>query len=197
MDAIGFVFVPKSKRNLSIDAAAQMATQLGPFIARTGLFLNAESRLVEEALTLIPDLLPQFHGQESAAWCDRFKRPYIKAVGIGSGIPEPAALAEYTRASAFLFDSNAAGQLGGTGHAFDWSAVDWASLRAALGKPLILAGGLSDANLKDAIEAVAPYAVDASTGVESAPGLKDHDLISRFTAIAAQLNARVDTATTH
>ncbi|MBX2824255.1 MAG: phosphoribosylanthranilate isomerase [Gammaproteobacteria bacterium] len=190
VDAIGFVFVAKSKRNLTLDAAADISSQLGPFTTRTGLFLNADTIEVEAALERIPGLLPQFHGQESAAWCDGFNRPYIKAIGTGSGMPDPAALAQYTQASSFLFDSNAAGELGGTGHTFDWSAIDWSALRESLGKPLVLAGGLSHVNLQEAIETVRPYAVDASSSVESAPGLKDHDLISRFTAKVTQINTR-------
>lgn len=189
VDAVGFVFVAKSKRHVTLDAAAAIASQLGPFIAKTGLFLNAETADVEAVLNKMPDLLPQFHGQETAAWCDGFNRPYIKAVGTASGMPAAVELERYVHANAFLFDSNAAGELGGTGHTFDWSAVDWSDLRESLGKPLILAGGLSDKNLKEAIQAVAPYAVDASSGVESAPGIKDHDSITRFTAIAARVNA--------
>jgi len=177
VDAIGFVFVEKSKRRVSVDRAAEIARALGPFVTRTGLFLNASTPSVMQALTAIPDLLLQFHGQETAAWCDAFDRPYIKAIGLGSGTPQWQELAHYRNASAFLFDSNTAGELGGTGHSFDWTL-----LHGYLGRPLILAGGLSIDNLAQAIEQVSPYAVDVSSSVESAPGIKDPALITRFVA---------------
>jgi len=175
VDAIGFVFVKKSKRYIDFDAAAAIATTLGPFVNRVGLFLNDEETYVHTALEAMPDLVPQFHGQETPTYCNSFNRPYIKAIGVGSGMPAAEELAAYTGACALLFDSNAAGELGGTGHSFDW-----AMLTGYTGKPLILAGGLSAANLATAIATVKPYAVDVSSSVESAPGRKDPELVTRF-----------------
>lgn len=174
-DALGFVFVNKSRRNISIAAAAEIAGELGPYVTVVGLFLDAARTEVESALTAIPELVPQFHGQESADFCDSFGRGYVKAIGVGNGMPDAAELQRYGRASAFLFDSNVAGELGGTGHVFDWEL-----LRGYAGKPLVLAGGLDESNVLSAIDTVRPYAVDVSSGVESAPGIKDSGRVSRF-----------------
>lgn len=174
-DAIGFVFVPKSRRNISVKAAADIAAALGPYVTLVGLFLDASRTDVDAALTAIPELVPQFHGRESAEYCDSFGQGYVKAIGVGDGMPQESVLHSYERASAFLFDSNVAGELGGTGHVFDWDL-----LRGYAGKPLVLAGGLDESNVRSAIETVRPYAVDVSSGVESAPGVKDSGRVSRF-----------------
>ncbi len=174
-DAIGFVFVPKSRRNIPVEAAANIAAMLGPYITVVGLFLDAARTDVEAALSAIPDLVPQFHGQESGEYCDGFGRSYVKAIGVGNGMPAADELQRYQRASAFLFDSNVAGELGGTGHVFDWDV-----LRGYAGKPLVLAGGLDENNVATAIQTVSPYAVDVSSGVESAPGIKESGRVSRF-----------------
>ncbi|MCL4159825.1 UNVERIFIED_CONTAM: hypothetical protein GTU68_000868 [Idotea baltica] len=120
-------------------------------------------------------MLPQFHGRETAVECDSYGVPYLKAIGLGSGMPSPEELNEYKNAQAFLFDSNEPGQLGGTGHAFDWLKLD-----QNIPKPLILAGGLYPENVKQAIEQVQPYAVDVSTGVEASKGVKDHHALRTF-----------------
>ncbi len=180
-DALGFVFVARSKRYISIADAQQLSHLLGPFITRVGLFLNDERELVEQAIEAIPDLQLQFHGGEAPGFCDQFNRPYVKAIGIGSGMPEAKLLAQYRNASAFLFDSNTTGELGGTGHTFDWG-----KLRDYAGKPLILAGGLNPENVANAIQIVQPYAVDVSTGVEQAPGIKDPDRMLRFVSAVRQ-----------
>lgn len=177
VDAIGFVFVAKSKRRISTANARLIAERLGPFVTRVGLFLNPTTELVEEALTVMPDLLLQFHGTETGTFCDSFERPYIKAIGVGSGMPTTEILSAYSQAAGFLFDSNEAGQLGGTGHTFDWGL-----LKNNSDKPLILAGGLDVRNIARAIDQVQPYAVDVSTGVEVSPGVKDTRLIDQFVA---------------
>jgi len=120
-------------------------------------------------------MLPQFHGRESAAECERFGVPYLKAVGLGAGMPEAAELDQYQHAMAFLFDSNEPGQLGGTGHVFDWHKLD-----QNVGKPIILAGGLNPDNVQAAIKQVKPYAVDVSSGVELSKGVKDHQALRTF-----------------
>ena len=175
VDALGFVFVAASKRHITLASAVDIASQLGPFSTRVGLFLNAPRVEVEQAIDAMPDLLPQFHGQETAEYCDSFARPYLKAIGVASGMPEAAVLESYRNASGFLFDSNEAGELGGTGHTFDWELLTRFS-----GRSLILAGGLGPANIKTAIAQVHPHAVDVSTGVEQAKGIKDPDLMRQF-----------------
>ena len=179
VEALGFVFVPQSARHINLADADQISSRLGPFLTRVGLFLNTDKADVEKVLTAIPELHLQFHGAESPDYCDSFARPYIKAIGIASGMPTAAQLAQYQRAAGFLFDSNAVGELGGTGHTFDWSV-----LQSYAGKPLILAGGLGPTNVADGIAQIQPYAVDVSTGVEQSPGIKDPELVSQFVSAA-------------
>ncbi len=176
-DSLGFVFVPASKRYLSPEAAASIVGQMGPFVTPVGLFLDAPAAEVRRVLDLLPSLVPQFHGQESAEYCEQFDRPYLKAMGVGSAgtLPDDEQLAPYSRALGFLFDSHEPGQLGGTGEAFDWTR-----LGARMHKPLILAGGLNVHNVEQAIRQTKPYAVDVSSGVEQARGIKDPEAMRTF-----------------
>ncbi|NND92705.1 MAG: phosphoribosylanthranilate isomerase [Granulosicoccus sp.] len=186
-DALGFVFVPTSSRFVTTEGAARIVGQLSPFVTPVGLFLNAEAEQVHAALQIMPSLLPQFHGQESGAFCDQFQRPYLKAVGLGAGNSVPCAesLSEFSQAIGFLFDSNEPGQLGGTGHAFDWTR-----LTGGIHRPLILAGGLSHQTVGKAIAQVKPYAVDVSSGVERDKGIKDADAMRAFMAAVRSADAR-------
>ncbi len=174
-DALGFVFCQASARYISPSVASKIIRQLPPFVTPVGLFLDAGAAEINVALELNPALLPQFHGQESPAECQRYGRPYVKAIGVGSGMPSHASLSEYESALAFLFDSNEPGKLGGTGHAFNWQQLD-----QQIGRPVILAGGLNVNNIKAAIAQVRPFAVDVSTGVERAKGIKNPDALRAF-----------------
>jgi len=185
VDALGFVFVSASTRHIQPEQAANIVEQLSPFVTPVGLFLNASALKVTHALDLLPSLVPQFHGQEDAAFCDQFNRPYIKAIGVANGMPEPLQLAAYQRCVGFLFDSNAPGALGGTGHTFDWN-----QLENNLAKPLILAGGLNVDNVGSAIEQVAPHAVDVSSGVEHSKGIKSADAMRLFMQNVRAADAR-------
>lgn len=184
VDALGFVFVKASKRFIEPKAAKVIIDQIGPFISRVGLFLDASIAEIEHALKLMPNMVPQFHGRESAEECERYGVPYLKAIGLGAGMPSPEALAAYKNASAFLFDSNEPGQLGGTGHVFDWQKID-----QNVGKPVILAGGLSPENVVSAIEQIKPYAIDVSSGVEASKGVKDPVALRTFMARVRQADA--------
>jgi len=174
-DALGFVFVKASKRFIEPSAAKLISDQVAPFITRVGLFLDASASEVDSALNQNPGMTPQFHGRETAAECEQFGLPYLKAIGLGAGMPTAAELALYKNAMAFLFDSNEPGQLGGTGHAFDWTKLD-----QSVDKPLILAGGLNCDNIATAIDQVKPYAVDVSSGVEASKGIKDSQALKTF-----------------
>lgn len=176
-DALGFVFVKASKRFIEPEVAKTISDEIAPFIIRVGLFLDASVSEIEHAFKIMPGLLPQFHGRETAEECDRFGVPYLKAIGLGAGMPSPEELAAYKNASAFLFDSNEPGQLGGTGHVFDWQKLD-----QNVGKPVILAGGLNPDNVGTAIEQIKPYAIDVSSGVEASKGIKDHAAVRAFMA---------------
>lgn len=192
-DALGFVFVNKSKRWITPEAAASIAAQVPPFVVRVGLFLDPDEEEVRHALTCLPDLLPQFHGRESAEFCQQFARPYIKALGRGnaSGSADDTAPNEHATALAHLYDSHEPGQLGGTGHAFDWSSLTSPEERSAAAVPLVLAGGLSADNVASAIAAVRPYAVDVSSGVEQEKGIKDAVRIRAFMAAVQRADAHL------
>jgi len=174
-DALGFVFCKASKRFIEPAEAKKISDQLAPFVTRVGLFLDAAPSEIDHALNALPAMIPQFHGRETGAECERYGVPYLKAIGLGAGMPSAAELDEYQNAMAFLFDSNEPGQLGGTGHVFDWQKLD-----QNVGKPVILAGGLNPDNVLAAIEQVRPYAVDVSSGVELSKGVKDHQALRTF-----------------
>ena len=187
VDALGFVFVSASKRCITLNAAADIASQLSAFTSVVGLFLDAPVVEVEQVLTVMPQLLPQFHGQESGEYCDSFNRPYIKALGVGSSMPTRDELSVFRNATGFLFDSNEPGALGGTGHVFDWTRLE-----ERMARPLILAGGLQVDNIKSAIIRVRPYAVDVSSGVESAKGIKDTNAMAQFIRGVVEADSQIN-----
>lgn len=174
-DAIGMVFYEASPRNVSIDQAQALCAELLPFTSRVGLFVDADEQFVREVIKRVPLDLLQFHGTESASYCEQFGKPYIKAIRMEAGLAVADRMQEYPGAVAILLDSFSGSVAGGTGETFDWSQIP--SQRS---QPLILAGGLNAGNVSDAIQAVQPYAVDVSSGVEQQKGVKDVDKMSSF-----------------
>ena len=174
-DAIGLVFYAKSPRAVSVQQAREIIRALPPFVTTVGLFVNASRCELTEILEAVPLDLLQFHGDETPADCEGYNRPYIKALRVRPGDDLEAACKLYASASGILLDTYVAGVPGGTGEAFDWSLVP-----ARLSKPIILAGGLSPANVAQAIARVQPWAVDVSGGVEQSKGIKDHARIRAF-----------------
>lgn len=176
-DAIGLVFHAPSARCVEIGQAADIVAALPPFVTPVALFLDPEPAQVHEVLARVPVEMLQFHGNESAAYCASFGRPYIKAVGMGgSGQADPrTAFGHWPDARAILVDSHAPGQAGGSGKGFDWTR-----LPLERGFRLILAGGLDADNVASAIATARPDAVDVSSGVESAQGIKDPSRMQAF-----------------
>ncbi|MEB0041885.1 phosphoribosylanthranilate isomerase [Pseudomonas sp. MH10] len=174
-DAIGFVFYAKSPRAVTAIQAREIIAALPPFVTTVGLFVNISRCELTEILGVVPLDLLQFHGDETAEDCDGYHRPYIKALRVRAGDDIAALCRAYPKASGVLLDTYVAGVPGGTGEAFDWSLIPH-----VLSKPIILAGGLSPANVAQAIAQVRPYAVDVSGGVEASKGIKDHDKIRAF-----------------
>jgi phosphoribosylanthranilate isomerase len=173
-DAIGLVFYPPSPRFLSCEQALAVRRALPPFVSAVALFVNASREDVERVLEQVrPDAL-QFHGEESPAFCERFGVPYIKACRVREGVDLLEYLRPYTGASGWLADAYVEAY-GGSGMSFDWSMVP---PRRPL--PLVLSGGLTCANVGDAIRVVRPWGVDVSSGVESAKGIKDASKIAAF-----------------
>lgn len=173
-DALGFVFARRSQRVLSPDAAEALVRQVPAFVSRVGLFMDASAGEVAEVLERVPLNLLQFHGSEDAGFCRQFGLPYIKAVAMGSAGEAERAAREYPDAAALLLDSHRKGQVGGTGQTFDWSRIPRFSL------PLVLAGGLTPANVRRAVREVRPWAVDVSSGVEETPGIKSAEKMREF-----------------
>ena len=179
VDAVGFVFAQRSRRRIEPGHARMLKQALSPMVSAVALFMETPADEVRQAIrALRPDLL-QFHGREDDAWCRQFGVPYLKAIPMAvadsAANTEDALFGAYPGAAGFLLDSHAPGQAGGSGQAFDWTAIP-----AALSRPALLAGGLSPENVHDAIRQVAPWGVDVSSGIESAPGLKDGERMRRF-----------------
>jgi phosphoribosylanthranilate isomerase len=174
-DAIGLVFYAPSPRAVSVARAREIIAAVPPFVTVVALFLDAETEAVREVLESMPVDLLQFHGRESPAYCTAFNRRYIKALPMAGNADAAAVARAHERASGFLVDSHALGEAGGTGRVFDWGRIP-----PGLSAPLILAGGLNPDSVGDAVSRVAPYAVDVSSGVESAPGVKDHAKMRAF-----------------
>jgi phosphoribosylanthranilate isomerase len=174
-DAIGLVFYARSPRSVSIEQARSIVAGLPPFVTTVGLFVDMPQAEIEQVLAAVPLDLLQFHGDESAADCDALKRPYIKALRVRAQDDVTALVDAYPDARAVLLDTFVDGVPGGTGQAFDWALVP-----ARLGKPVILAGGLTPENVAAAIAQVQPYAVDVSGGVELAKGIKDAAKVKDF-----------------
>lgn len=175
VDAIGLVFYEKSPRNVSISQAQEICNSLPAFVSVVSLFMNPQASLVERVLSECPVDLLQFHGVESAEFCDSFQRPYIKAMGMAGDTSVEDMLNSYPRAQGLLLDSHATGAAGGTGEVFEWDNIP-----QKFRESIILAGGLNPANVAEAIRRVKPYAVDLSSGVESSPGIKDVDLVTEL-----------------
>ena len=183
VDALGFVFCAKSPRNIDVKQAQTICSVLPGFVTSVALFLNPEEKLVKQVLADVNVDLLQFHGTESAEFCESFGKPYIKALGI-EGVEDIEALFnQYTSARSVLLDSHGAGRVGGTGETFDW-----ASIPQGLRSKIILAGGVKPDNVAEAIKIVRPYAVDLSSGVETAPGLKDSDLMAHLMSEVKRVN---------
>lgn len=178
VDAIGLVFYERSPRNVAITQAQEILRSLPPFMSVAGLFMNPEASFVEHVIHNIMLNVLQFHGQESAAFCEAYGRPYIKAIAMGDEQMDfNQFIGKYSKAQALLLDSHKAGTTGGSGKTFDWLKIP-----GHVDKPLILAGGLTPDNVKAGIQKVHPYAVDCSSGVESGPGIKNHEKIRQFLA---------------
>ena len=177
-DAIGFVCYQKSPRFVGTSRLGELAAGLPPFVSPVLLFVNASVALVESCLALVPNATLQFHGDESPADCERFGRPYLRAVRMAEGVDLLDFARLFRSAMALLADAPAQGY-GGSGRVFEWARLPELN---GLGKPVILAGGLNESNVADAISRVRPFAVDVSSGVESAPGVKSAERLQRFCA---------------
>jgi phosphoribosylanthranilate isomerase len=173
-DAVGFVFYAKSPRAVTPRRARQLAKLLPPFVTPVGLFVNASEAELQAGLDALPNMLVQFHGDESPADCDRIHRPYLRAARMAPGADLVDFAARFSSAQAILLDAHVEGY-GGGGKVFDWSLIP-----PNVSSHLVLSGGLNAANVGDGIARVRPWAVDVSSGVEVSKGIKSADLIHEF-----------------
>lgn len=184
-DAVGFVFYPASARSITPARAAELARRLPPFVTPVGLFVNADRADIAAAVDAIPDLLLQFHGDESPAECSAPARPFLRAARMAPGFDLLDFVARFSQARAILVDAHVDGY-GGGGKVFDWSLVP-----SVVPLPLVLSGGLHAGNVIHGIRTLRPWAVDVSSGVESAKGIKDAESIRRFCDAVREADARL------
>jgi phosphoribosylanthranilate isomerase len=175
-DAIGFVFYPPSPRHVTPQRAAELARRIPPFVDVVGLFVNATPEAVVATCTALPINVLQFHGDEDAAYCRQFARPYLRAARVRPGLDLVEFARSFPDARGLLLDAYVEGY-GGGGHVFDWTLIP-----PELPSFLVLSGGLTAANVGDAVRRVRPVAVDVSSGVEMGKGIKDHSKIAAFVA---------------
>ena len=192
-DAVGLVFVGGSPRVIDIDRARDIAAALPVGATSVALFVNPSVDLVQRVVSEVAPTLLQFHGDESAAFCEQFAHPYWKAVRVSAGADLLELKQRFCGAQRLLLDAdaivNASGDAtrvyGGTGESFDWRLIP-----ATLANPIVLSGGLTPDNVADAVRSVRPWAVDVSSGVEQQRGIKSRERIQRFIHEVQQEDAR-------
>ncbi len=175
VDALGLIFYDGSPRHVTSEQAARIARALPPFVTTVGLFVNPSRETVRAVLDAVPLDLLQFHGTEEPAFCASFERPYIKAIAASPGVDLLQSGTVFEQARGILIDAYVPGAHGGTGVTADWTRIP-----RPFPKPIVLAGGLHPGNVAGAVRAVRPWAVDVSSGVEAAKGVKDHDKMTAF-----------------
>ncbi|SEK88519.1 phosphoribosylanthranilate isomerase [Pseudoxanthomonas sp. GM95] len=176
VDYIGLIFA-RSPRQLTIEAARDLRALIPDTIGAVALVMDQPTdEIAAIAAQVQPDLL-QFHGGEDDAFCAGFGLPFLKALPMGGALSAEAAMAAFPSAWGFVLDSHVPGGAGGSGKSFDWARYP-----RDVAKPCMLAGGLTAATVGAAVTAARPWGVDVSSGVESAPGEKDHHAMRQFVA---------------
>ncbi len=181
VDALGFIFYKESSRNIDPEKAKTIIEQLPPLVDVVGVFVDKKRKEVEEIVEYCRLDYVQLHGNESPQYCEKLSREaapcqVLKALRVGPELTAEMVQPYIANVKGFLLDTYKKNVVGGTGEVFDWSIIEQLSLH----KPFLLAGGLSVDNVTEALEAVNPYGVDANSGLEIAPGIKDPELIAAF-----------------
>jgi phosphoribosylanthranilate isomerase len=183
-DALGFVFYPRSPRFLEISRGAELVRRVPPYVTRVGLFVDPDPAVLAETLAAVALDVIQFQGDETPAFCEALGRPYMKVARMRPGLDLVEFSRAYPSARGLLLDAYVEGY-GGAGQKFDWSLVP-----KALPLPVVVAGGLTAENVGTAISQLRPWAVDVSSGVEVAKGIKDAARIAAFIAAVKNADAR-------
>jgi phosphoribosylanthranilate isomerase len=184
-DAVGFVLWGKSPRHVSAERAGELARTLPPFVTPVCLVVNAKPEDIVRAAEQVPRAVLQFHGDETPAHCEAAGRTYIRAARMRAGFSLLDFAHAYASASALLLDADVQGY-GGGGKVFDWSLIP-----RNVPLPVVLSGGLHAGNVIEGILRVRPWAVDVSSGVEAAKGIKDAAAIRRFCDAVREADARI------
>ena len=174
VDAVGFIFYKKSPRSVTMKAVREIVLELPPFVDSVGVFVNETAEQINKIADHCKLDRIQLHGDESPAFCKKIRRRVIKAIRV-KDIQSLKKLSDYP-VSSFLLDTFSEDQYGGTGKVFDWNLAYSAKKYG----PIILAGGLTPINVRQAIQRIQPYGVDVCSGVESQPGIKDHKKMQAF-----------------
>jgi phosphoribosylanthranilate isomerase len=185
-DAVGFNCFARSARYVDSDVLERLASPLPAFVTPVLLFVNTDESGIRRALDVVPNALLQFHGDETPEQCAAAGRPYVRAVRMAEEVDLLDCERIFHAASALLADAPVEGY-GGGGKTFDWAMLPSEERRR---KPLILAGGLNAGNVGRAMAAVQPYAVDVSSGVETARGIKSAEKIREFIAAVRAADAQ-------
>ncbi len=188
-DAIGFVFAHASPRRVHAEEARAMRNALAPLVDAVAVFRDNPGEEVRDVVRQVRPSMLQFHGDEDDHFCRGFGVPYVKAIAMGNSLVDNARAlqARYPAAAAFLFDSHGDATSGGSGRTFDWSRIP-----QGLNKPALLAGGLTERNVFDAVTATLPWGVDTASGVEVSPGIKDGDRMRAFVEEVRRADCHVD-----
>lgn len=177
-DAIGLVFYPPSPRFLQLAHARSLAAAVPPYMACVALFVNPPAEEVRAVIERVRPSMLQFHGEETPEFCEQFGVAYVKACRVRPGVDLVKYLSPFSGAAGWLLDSHVA-EYGGVGERFDWSLVPAERARNEM-RPLVLSGGLTRDNVREAVRRVRPWAVDVSSGVEVSKGVKDAARIAAF-----------------
>ena len=178
-DALGFMFYEPSPRCVTPELAAAIIGELPAHVAKVGVFVDADEATVRATADAAGLDTLQFHGSESPEFCARFELRTIKAFRV----KDSGSLGQLPgyETDAWLLDSYVKGVPGGTGERFNWSLAVEAK---RLGRPILLAGGLTPENVGEAVGQVAPFGLDVSSGVEASPGRKDAAKVAALIANA-------------
>ena len=174
-DAIGFIQSKKSERFVSLETLNVIKDAIGIDFLTIPVFVNPSSEEVINFLSIFPNSILQFHGDEEEEFCKAFNKPYIKAINVSKQEDLINDLNKYKDSFAYLLDSGDSHNRGGTGETFDWKLIP-----KDLSNKIIVAGGLDSNNIEVLLSEVAPFGVDVSSGVESKIGVKDHSKIDNF-----------------
>lgn len=181
-DALGFIFYKKSPRCVKQDDVKRIISSLPPFVTATGVFVNEDINTIQDIVFFTGITAIQLHGDESPSYCNLINGKLIKAIRIKN--ERSLGLIKKFNVNAFLLDSFDANNYGGTGLTFDWKL---AKKSKQFGR-IIIAGGLTPANVKEAVNKVKPYGVDVCSGVEKTPGVKSKKKVKEFILKAKGLN---------